>query len=154
MNGGEQAVLYGLIAVADDGLERRDHVPDDIFGGVMQQHCKAAAAIESRNFGTRESLHQQRMLRDRKNMRSLGLAIPPCDPRQAVRDVVDFDVERRGVKQVEPPSRQHALPCPRRRLRISPGSRRPAHRLRANLATAACRWQVTMWSLTIPTACM
>ena len=38
------------------------------------------------------------------------LAIPARDPRQAVRNVLDLDVERGGVQQVKPPAAQHPVP--------------------------------------------
>src|SRR5712675_1625680 len=43
-------------------------------------------------------------------MRALGLAIPASDAGESVRDVGDLHIERRGVEQIEPPPRQHALP--------------------------------------------
>ncbi len=39
-----------------------------------------------------------------------GLAVPAGHAGQAVGDVLDLDVQRRGVEQVEPAARQHALP--------------------------------------------
>ena len=50
------------------------------------------------------------MLRDREDLGPLRLAIPAGHARQAMGDVGDLDVDRRGVDQVEPPPRQHALP--------------------------------------------
>ena len=43
-------------------------------------------------------------------MRAVGLSVPARDAGEPVRDVLDLDVERRGVEQIEPPPRQHALP--------------------------------------------
>jgi hypothetical protein len=54
------------------------------------------------------------VLRHRKDMRAAGLAVPACDTREAMGDIGDLDIERRGVEQIEPPSRQHALPGPGR----------------------------------------
>ena len=53
------------------------------------------------------------MLRHREGMSALGLAVPPRHPRQPMGDVLDLDIERRGIEEIEPPSRQHALPGPR-----------------------------------------
>ena len=39
-----------------------------------------------------------------------GLAVPARHAGEPVRDVVDLDVERRRVEQIEPAARQHALP--------------------------------------------
>jgi hypothetical protein len=43
-------------------------------------------------------------------MRTLSLSIPTGDPRQPMRYVIKLDVERRGIKQVESTTREHALP--------------------------------------------
>ncbi len=43
-------------------------------------------------------------------MIALGLPVPAGDAGQPVRDVLDLDVEGRGVQKIEPPARQHALP--------------------------------------------
>src|SRR5689334_14078435 len=48
-------------------------------------------------------------------MRAAGLAVPARHPRQAMGDIFDFDVERRGVEQIEAASREHALPGARGR---------------------------------------
>jgi len=68
-------------------------------------------------------------------------------------DVLDFDVERRGIEQVEPAPRQHALPRAER-LGAHDRFRLRGHQRPASLANVACLWQVTTWSLTIPVACM
>jgi hypothetical protein len=44
---------------------------------------------------------------------ALRLPVPARDAREAVRNVIDFDIERGGVEQIQPSSRQHALPCAR-----------------------------------------
>src|SRR3990167_3134572 len=96
------------------------------------------------------------MLGHRVDVGAFGLAVPARDARQAVRDVLDLDVERRGVEQIEPAARQHALPGARRCRPL--GFRRGAwlaHVMRlASLVHSEWRWQVTRWSLTMPTACM
>src|SRR6516164_9028135 len=89
------------------------------------------------------------MLSHREDMRALGLAVPACDAGKPVRDVLDLDVERRGVEQIEPSARQHALPGARRR-----GASGAFGSHQASFANAAWRWQLTTWSLTMPTACM
>ena len=57
---------------------------------------------------------QQRMLRHRENVRSAGLAVPARNAGEAVGDVLDLDVEWRGIEKIETASRQHPLPGPRR----------------------------------------
>src|SRR5215211_272625 len=118
VNGGEQALLDRLVGVPDHGLERRDHVTDDVFGRVVQEQRQAGAAVEAGRTQARDRLDQQRVLGDREDVVAAGLAVPARDPRQPVRDIGDLDIERGGVEQVEPPSRQHALP---RALRPPPG---------------------------------
>ena len=91
-------------------------------------------------------------------MRALGLAVPARDAREPVRDVLDLDVERGGIEQVEPAARQHALPGARRvgfAIALRRGALRGTRVIRfASFAHAAWRWHVTRWSLTMPTACM
>jgi hypothetical protein len=41
---------------------------------------------------------------------ALRLAVPARHPGKPVGDVLDLDVERRGVEEIEPAARQHALP--------------------------------------------
>ena len=43
-----------------------------------------------------------------------GLAVPSGHSRQAMGDVFDLDVERRGVEEIKPAAGQHSLPGPRR----------------------------------------
>src|SRR5215467_1164951 len=53
------------------------------------------------------------MLGHRKSVLAVGLPIPTGDASKPVGDVLDLDVERRRVEQVEPSPAQHALPRPR-----------------------------------------
>src|SRR5581483_5303300 len=110
-------------------------------------------------------LHQQRVLGDGEGMVSHRLAVPARHAGKAVGDVLDLDVLRRGIEQVEPPPRQHPLPGARRTgCRIDARSRallahaRPrstgALKRRCSSAQASWRWQLTRWSLTMPVACM
>jgi hypothetical protein len=50
------------------------------------------------------------MLRDRKRVFPFGLAVPTSDARQAVRDVLDLDIEGRWIEKVKAAAAQHALP--------------------------------------------
>src|SRR5712691_8166375 len=96
------------------------------------------------------------MLRHRVDVRAFGLSVPARDARKTVRDVGDLDVERGRVEQVEPAPREHALPGARRRVACDLASRLARHRGQrpASFVQAGCRWHVTRWSLTMPTACM
>ncbi len=50
------------------------------------------------------------MLGDREGVRALGLAVPARHPGQAMGDVLDLDIQRAGLQQIEPAAAQHALP--------------------------------------------
>src|SRR5215470_14203661 len=109
MNCSEQSLFHDLVAVADHRFERRDHVADDVFRRVVQQNRETSVAIEPRGLGPRQRLHQQGVLRDGKNVGSLGLPVPAGNAGQSVRDILQFEVERGGVEQIEAPPRKHAL---------------------------------------------
>ena len=70
-----------------------------------------------------------------------GLAVPARHPGEAVGDVLDLDVERGGIEQVEPAARQHALPGARRRRKRGRGSSCgwPSRRMCHNGATRGNR---------------
>jgi len=57
-----------------------------------------------------QALDQDAMLGDGKGVRAFGLSVPAGDTRQTMGDVLDLDVERRGIEQVQTPAAQHALP--------------------------------------------
>ena len=122
-------------------------------GASCSRTREAAVAVEARNLGARQRLDQQRVLRDGEDVRALGLAVPARDAREAVRDVLDLDVERGGIEQVEPAARQHALPCARRGFVLRSVLILLIVSGRA-LRTPRGGEQVTRWSLTMPTACM
>ena len=106
----EQALFHHLVVAAEHRLEWRDHVADDIFRRVVQQSREPKADIDARHLLAHHGFHQQRVLRHREDMRAAGLPVPARDARQAMGDIGDLDIERRGVEQIEPPSRQHPLP--------------------------------------------
>ena len=114
MNSREQALLDRLIGVADHRFERRNHVADDVFGRVVQQDRQTARVVKLRRVCACQRFDQERMLRHGKDVRAMRLAIPARDARKPVRDILDFDVERRWIEQIEPPPRQHSLPGARR----------------------------------------
>ena len=144
----EQPFFDGLVGISNHNLERRDHVADDVFRRVMQQEREPPCTVQPRCLGPRHRFHQQRMLRDRENIFALGLAVPARDPRQPMRDILDLDIERGGIKQIEPASRQHALPGARRAFLRNFGSGSGMFFLRhgvyfASFAQASWRWHVT-----------
>jgi len=63
---------------------------------------------------SRDLLRQQGVLRHRENMIAAGLSVPARHPGESMSDVLDLDVERRRIEEIEPAARQHALPRPRR----------------------------------------
>ena len=95
------------------------HVADDIFRRVVQQDREAALVVESRNLGARQRLNQQGVLSNGEDVRPLRLPIPAGNARQSVRYILQFDIKRGGVEQVEAPPREHALPCARPGFRTS-----------------------------------
>ena len=58
---------------------------------------------------------------------ALGLAIPPGHPRQPMGDVLDLNVKRRGVQQIEPAPRKHPLPGAKFRCHVSAPASSPPH---------------------------
>src|SRR5215207_570425 len=61
-----------------------------------------------------ERFDQQRVLRHREDVLPDSLPVPARDAREAMGDVFDLDVQRRGVEEIEPAPREHALPGTRR----------------------------------------
>src|SRR5690606_1975581 len=59
------------------------------------------------------------VLRDREGVVAERLAIPAGDTGEAVGDVGNLDVKRRGIKQVKAAAREHPLPGARRFWRKS-----------------------------------
>ena len=76
--------------------------------------CSSAASrqadVDARRLLAHHRFDQQRVLRHREDMRATGLAVPARDACEPMGDIGDLDIERRGVDQIEPPARQHALP--------------------------------------------
>ena len=64
-----------------------------------------------------DRLDQKRVLGDREDVLADGLAVPAGDPREPMRDVLDLDVERGRVEEIESAAGQHALPGARGGLR-------------------------------------
>ena len=84
--------------------------PITYSGASCSRIASRRFAVEARRPRPRHAIDQQRVLRDREDVRAVGLAVPARDAGEPVRDVLDLDVKRRGVEQVEPAARQHALP--------------------------------------------
>ena len=72
------------------------YIPDSLASAILQN--------------PRQRFDEQAMLGHRVDMCAAGLAIPARDAGEPVGDVLDLDIERGGVEQIEPPARQHALP--------------------------------------------
>ena len=79
-------------------------------GRVMQQRREPHAAVEAGRQRAGDGLDEKTMLGHREGMIAQGLPVPAGDARQAMGDVLDLDVERRRVEEIEPPPAQHALP--------------------------------------------
>jgi hypothetical protein len=109
-----QPGLEVLVADAQRRLERADHVADHILAGVVQQGGQPPFRLEVRLDVGGDLLDHHAVLGHREAVLAGGLAVPARHPGQAVGDVLDLDVHRRGIQQVEPAARQHALPRPGR----------------------------------------
>jgi hypothetical protein len=104
MHGGQQAALHRAIGPVEHRLERRDHVADHIFGGVMEKRGKALGRGGSGVTHAVYALDQQAMLGDGEGVIAGGLAVPAGDAREPVRNISDLDVERRRIQQVQAPA--------------------------------------------------
>ncbi len=111
MDGPLQPILEGPVVEAQRRLERRDHVADHIFGRIVQQGRQAPAGLDLRTELAHDLLHHDAVLGDGEGVLARGLAVPAGHAGQAVSDVVDLHVERRGVQKVQPPAGKHPLPC-------------------------------------------
>ena len=109
MDRAEEPLFHRLVIVANDRLERRDHVADHIFGRIVQQHHETPARGNAGVDRAGDMFDKQGMLRDGKYVLACRLAVPARDARKPVRDVLDLDIERRRIEQVEPSARQHPL---------------------------------------------
>jgi hypothetical protein len=128
----QEPVFDGFIIAPNHRFKRRDHIADDIFGRVMQQGCQTIGLWKACLHRDKNSLYQHRMLRHRENGRPNGLTIPSRHSSQSVRNILDFDIEWRRIKQVQPTARQHPLPSPWRSC-----SKRWHQRLRSNSLTSS-----------------
>ena len=77
---------------------------------VVQEDGKPDPVVQPRRAVARHHINQEDVLRDGEDVRALGLPVPARDAGEAMRDVLDLDVERGGIEQVESAARQHALP--------------------------------------------
>ena len=111
MNGVGETLLDDLVVAAHHRLEWRDHVADHILRRVVQQDDEALADGELRLQQAGDILDDKAVLGHGAGVVAEGLAVPSGDAGEAVGDVGYLDVERGWIEKIEPPSRQHALPC-------------------------------------------
>ena len=90
----QQPFFDRLVVAAEHRFERRDHVADDIFRRVVQQGREPHRCIEPRRLFAHHGFDQQRVLRDREDMRAAGLAVPARNACQPMGDIGYLDVER------------------------------------------------------------
>src|SRR5258708_28859048 len=110
MDGAREPVLECLVIQSHRGLERADQISDDIFRRVVQQRRQSQRPRSPGFELMHKALHQHAMLGYRKCAIPFGLAVPARHPGEPMGDVLDFDVQRRGVEQIKAPAAQHALP--------------------------------------------
>ena len=94
VDGRLELCLEGLVVEAERRLERADHVADDVLWRVMQQRHQTQLLVPVRRDLAANLLHDHRVLRHREGVRADGLAVPARHAREAVRDILDLDVER------------------------------------------------------------
>lgn len=94
MHGRFQPFLHGFITAADHGFERRDHVADDIFRGVVQKRHLHIVGRRIRTYAAENVLHDEAMLGDGEGVIAARLAVPAGDAGKTMRDIGDFYVER------------------------------------------------------------
>ena len=125
MDGMGEAGFDLLITIAEHRFEWRDHVADHVFRGVMEQGEQARLRVQPRLDVQAEGFDDNAVLGNGKGVRALGLAVPAGDSSQPMSDILDFDIDRGGIDQIEPTPRQHALPDAGGR---GAGGARAAHR--------------------------
>ena len=76
----------------------------------MEHERETTTGTDLRRQRLRDRVDQQRVLGHRIGVSAHSLAIPACDTRQAVGNVLDLDIKRRRIGEIEPPTRDHALP--------------------------------------------
>jgi hypothetical protein len=72
--------------------------------GEAQSHTRLGPEFMDKSFD------QETVLGDGECVVALGLTIPACDARQAMRDIFDLDIEGRRVEQIETAAAEHSLP--------------------------------------------
>src|SRR5258708_28970028 len=101
MNRRQKFELEVLVVDADRGLEGADKIADNIFRRIVQERHEARAPCQPRAYLARYSLHQHAVLRNRECVGASGLAVPSRYAREAMGYVLDFDIERRRIEQIE-----------------------------------------------------
>ncbi len=110
MNCREKFELQVFVINADGCLEWTDEVTDNIFRRVVQKRHETGFAGEQGLELRRQPFHQNAMLCDGEGVLAFGLAVPARYARQTMRDVLDLDIQRRGVEQIESATAEHSLP--------------------------------------------
>src|SRR5258708_36475224 len=90
-------------------------------------------------------------------MRAASLPVPARHTREPMSDIGDFDIERRGVQEIETPPRQHPLPgAGGRRGREQFSDRHLTLMRGARWLPAQLSWrkQLTRWSVAMPVGWM
>ena len=110
-----QSLFELLIVQSKDRFERADHITDDIFRGIMQQGRQLPAPTLPAGqcfseLGGEYFFNDQGMLRDRKCVITNRLPVPAGNAGKAMGDIFYFNIFRRWIDQIKPPTGQHALP--------------------------------------------
>ncbi len=106
-----QARIHCLVSRPHRRLDGRDHIPDHIFRRVVQKRRQPPFHRRFRRDHPVNPFHQNRVFRHRIGKLANRLPVPARHECQPVGDILDLDIQRRGVQQVEPAPRKHPLPC-------------------------------------------
>ncbi len=107
--GGQPGVKLAILR-PDRGFYRAYHVTDHIFRRIMQKCRQLPARGNSRILPAEDFLNQKGMFGHRIGPVAPGLSVPARHEGQAMGDILDLDVHRGRVQQIQPATRQHALP--------------------------------------------
>ena len=137
-----QALLDDFVGVADHRLEGRNHVADDEFRRIVQQDRQRQPGVDAAGLPPRDRIDQQGVLCDRKNMLADGLSVPPRHPREPVSDVLNLDIERRRIEQIEPAARTACAATPGRRTAFGGGTQDLRWIFLARCSPTFLNWEV------------
>lgn len=76
MDSDHQPVLNDFIVLGQNNLERRDHIANDVFRGIMQQAGQSPFTVDAGVHLAEQPFHQNRVLGNAEGPLAPGLAVP------------------------------------------------------------------------------